>query len=180
MKRILFAACAVLAAACLPAAAQAANAYSTANVNMRSGPSTAYPPVAVVPAGAPVTIHGCLDAWSWCDTSWGPNRGWVSASYLEAMYQSRRVRVHQYAPSIGLPVISFHFGNYWDRHYRNRSFYRERSRWQGYDRDRRGGYSRGRDDRRGSYSRGSDDHRGDNHHTRNNRRHESGDERRRR
>lgn len=40
--------------------AQAANGYATGNVNMRSGPGTEYSRIATIPAGAGVTIRGCL------------------------------------------------------------------------------------------------------------------------
>ena len=64
-----------------------------------------------------------------CDTSWRGNRGWVSGRYLEALYRGRRVVVPRYATSIGLPVISFHFGSYWDDYYTGRPWYRDRQRW---------------------------------------------------
>ena len=43
-----------------PAIAEAAQGVSTANVNMRAGPSTRYPAVAVIPNGTPLEIRGCL------------------------------------------------------------------------------------------------------------------------
>jgi len=36
-----------------------------------------------------------------------------------------------------VPVVSFEFGTYWDRHYRDRPWYRDRARWESYDRDHR-------------------------------------------
>ena len=116
-----------------PAAAQGANAWVTTDLNLRSGPDTAYPPVMVLPAGAPVMVYGCLDGWSWCDVSWGPNRGWVAGLYLSAMYQDQRIPFAQYAPRRNIPIITFSFGNYWDSYYRGRSWYSERNRWSGWD-----------------------------------------------
>lgn len=110
-------------------AALAQNAYTTANVNMRAGPSTQYPRVATLPNGAAVDVHGCINGWSWCDTSWRGIRGWVSGRYLQMLYNNRRVYLPDYAPRIGIPIITFHFGNYWDRWYRDRPWYRERDRW---------------------------------------------------
>ncbi len=73
----------------LPAIANAAtNGFATTNVNMRSGPSTRYPAVVVVPAGAPIVIHGCLNNVNWCDVSFARGRGWVSGSYIQAATSS--------------------------------------------------------------------------------------------
>ncbi|MBY5739384.1 MULTISPECIES: SH3 domain-containing protein [Rhizobium] len=113
-----------------PAIAQAAEGYSTANVNMRAGPSTRYPAVAVIPAGSSVEIRGCLSDVNWCDVEFYGGRGWVSGQYVQALYQQRRVYVGpQYYRPLGIPVIRFSVDNYWDRYYRNRDFYRDRDRW---------------------------------------------------
>ncbi|API54944.1 ligand-binding protein SH3 [Rhizobium leguminosarum] len=113
-----------------PAIAQAAEGYSTANVNMRAGPSTRYPAVAVIPAGSSVEIRGCLSDVNWCDVEFYGGRGWVSGQYVQALYQQRRVYVGpQYYRPLGIPMIRFSVDNYWDRYYRNRDFYRERDRW---------------------------------------------------
>ncbi|MGO7987620.1 SH3 domain-containing protein [Rhizobium leguminosarum] len=114
----------------LPAIAQAAEGYSTANVNMRAGPSTRYPAVAVIPAGSSVEIRGCLSDVNWCDVEFYGGRGWVSGQYVQALYQQRRVYVGpQYYRPLGIPMIRFSVDNYWDRYYRNRDFYRDRDRW---------------------------------------------------
>ena len=109
--------------------ALAQNAFTTGNVNMRAGPSTQYPRVTTVPNGSGVDVHGCTSGWAWCDTSWRGLRGWVSANYLQMMYNNRRVYVPEYGPRIGVPTITFQFGNYWDRWYRDRPWYRDRNRW---------------------------------------------------
>jgi uncharacterized protein YraI len=114
---------------CAPGIAAAANAFTTGNVNMRAGPSTQFPRVTTLPAGVTVDVYGCLSGWSWCDTGWRGWRGWVSGIYLEQMYQGRRVLVPDYGARVGLPVISFHFGSYWDRWYSDRPWYRDRPRW---------------------------------------------------
>ncbi|ACS58657.1 SH3 domain-containing protein [Rhizobium leguminosarum] len=113
-----------------PAIAQAAEGYSTANVNMRAGPSTRYPAVTVIPAGSSVEIRGCLSDVNWCDVEFYGGRGWVSGQYVQALYQQRRVYVGpQYYRPLGIPMIRFSVDNYWDRYYRNRDFYRDRDRW---------------------------------------------------
>nr|WP_210303821.1 SH3 domain-containing protein [Rhizobium esperanzae] len=113
-----------------PAIAQAAEGYSTANVNMRAGPSTRYPAVAIIPAGSSVEIRGCLSEVNWCDVEFYGGRGWVSGQYVQALYQQRRIYVGpQYYRPLGIPMIRFNVDNYWDRYYRNRDFYRERDRW---------------------------------------------------
>jgi uncharacterized protein YraI len=105
---------------------------------MRVAPGAQFPRIATIPVNASVTIHGCTRALTWCDTSWYRYRGWVSARYLEGMYRGTRVHVRHYAPRIGVPVITFHFGTYWDRHYRDHRWYRDRNQWQDrWDRDHR-------------------------------------------
>ncbi|WP_156392823.1 SH3 domain-containing protein [Rhizobium sp. Root1220] len=113
-----------------PAMAQAAEGFATANVNMRAGPSTQYPAVTVIPAGESVEIHGCLADVPWCDVEFYGGRGWVAGRYVQALYQQRRVYVGpDYYRPLGIPTVVFSVGNYWDRYYRNRDFYRERDRW---------------------------------------------------
>ena len=122
----------VLAASALtPAVAASASGYVTANVNERAGPSTSYPAITIIPAASAVTVYGCLSDRSWCDISWGPNRGWMSSLYLQATYRSRRVALPAYIAPLGIPFISFNFGSYWNSHYRSKPFYSQRSRWSG-------------------------------------------------
>ena len=152
MKRLLAAAAltvAAIGAAVAPAAAQPYQAFVAADLDLRSGPGEEYPPVVTLPAGAPVVVHGCLEAWSWCDVSWEDARGWVAGSYLAYEQLGQRVPVAQVAPTIGLPIIAFSLGSYWDHHYRGRPWYRERERWASYHHSRpsvvyggRGAYGR--------------------------------------
>jgi uncharacterized protein YraI len=108
--------------------AVAANGFTTADVNMRAGPGAQYPIITTVPAGAGVTIYGCVRGWRWCDTNWRGIRGWVSARFLEAAYRGDRVLLPAYGVVIGVPIIAFGL-DYWDDHYRDRPWYRERHRW---------------------------------------------------
>lgn len=81
MFRKLAVTAAVLAGAMvLPAIAMAADAFTTGNVNVRSGPGTGYAKVGMLREGARVDLRGCEG--NWCNV-YGPRlRGWVSANYL--------------------------------------------------------------------------------------------------
>ncbi len=131
VKKKLFGAIALAVMLAAPALAQAATrGFATANVNMRSGPSTAYPAVVVIPNGAPLTVHGCLSDTPWCDVSFVRGRGWVAGRYIATTYRQNRVYVEpRYYRDLGVPIITFEAGRYWDRYYRDRDFYRERDRW---------------------------------------------------
>jgi uncharacterized protein YraI len=114
---------------CVPLAASAADGFVTGNVNLRAGPDTDYPPIMTVPLGSRVDIQGCLDDYAWCDVIVAGNRGWIAGNYVQYEYQGQRVYVPDYGARIGIPVVSFVIGSYWDSYYRNRPFYRERARW---------------------------------------------------
>lgn len=128
MKRLLGSALAVLSL-CAATAAFAHEGYVTANVTLRAGPDAGYPGVLRLRAGTPIGIEGCVDGWSWCDVVAGEERGWVPGAYLQEEYDGRRVLVRDYGVRIGIPVVSFVFGNYWDNYYRGRSWYGHRERW---------------------------------------------------
>jgi uncharacterized protein YraI len=135
VNKILMSAAALCALLAAPSIASAAvQGFATANVNMRSGPSTSYPAVTVIPVGAPVTIYGCMSSVNWCDVTFVGGRGWVSGSYVQTSYRSNRVAVApDYYQGLGIPSVTFEVDNYWDRYYRDRNFYRERDRWRRYD-----------------------------------------------
>ena len=120
----------LVAGLALSAGALAQEAYTTRQSNVRAGPDTAYPVVAVLGAGSPVDVVGCVGDYLWCDVIFGDNRGWVSSRALQYVYQSRRVPLYEYGATLGLPILGFSLFNYWDDHYRSRSFYRDRPRWQ--------------------------------------------------
>ncbi len=156
---------AALALMALPVAAEAASGVSTANVNMRSGPSTRYPAVVVIPLGMRVEIYGCMQSANWCDVGFARYRGWVSGTYLQATYSQRRVYVDpRYYGNLGIPSVGFDVDDYWGDHYRSRDFYRDRDRWRGEGRPpRRDEYRRprfdDRDDNAGRPRRDYDDRR---------------------
>lgn len=118
------AALSVAATVAVPAVASAEPAQVTANVNLRTGPGTRYYPIMLLPAGAPVELYGCLQGYTWCDVSYGRERGWVSSRYLSTFYRGPIYRPRPYAP---VPFLSFDFG-YWDNHYAHRPWYHNRPR----------------------------------------------------
>lgn len=113
------------------AQAQAApwSGYVVDDVNERAGPSTVYPSVVVIPAGAPVAIYGCLEDYTWCDVAWGPARGWVAASYIQVSYDDEPVPLDEYIEPLGVPIIGFDVDTYWDDYYRERPFFGDAYRW---------------------------------------------------
>jgi len=127
MKRIAW--LAVLPLLALPALALAADGYTTGNVNLRAGPDISYPLIDTIPAGAPVSVQGCTSGWEWCDVIFQGERGWIAGNFIQYNYNNQYVLVPQYGMQIGIPIVTFVIGNYWNSYYRNRPFYRERARW---------------------------------------------------
>ncbi|MFC3690611.1 SH3 domain-containing protein [Chenggangzhangella methanolivorans] len=126
MKALAFsAALAALALPSLaPSSAQAATgAVSVASVNLRAGPSSNYPVVALLPSRAPLTLFGCNAATTWCDVSWDGERGWVSATYVSVTYRGSATVVSPViAPAVGVTVVGFSHA-YWNAHYVGRPWY---------------------------------------------------------
>ncbi len=133
MKRLIRSVLASLSVASLslifPALAQAADGYVTGNVNLRAGPAPDYPLIARIPAGTEVNVQGCTEGWEWCDVIAYGDRGWVAGNYVEYDYQDRPVLLPTYGEQLGVPIVTFVIGNYWDNYYRSRPFYHERTRW---------------------------------------------------
>jgi uncharacterized protein YraI len=150
---ILIAAAAAMFIA-VPGFAEAQNAVTTGNVNMRIGPGTNHPVITTLHRGASVHVHGCVRGYSWCDTSYRNVRGWVSAGFLvstHARYRSRQFR--EVAPAIGIGIVA---GTIFREMMRDRDrrevrrsppprrwHDRQRSRWE----ERRGGSHDGRTSR---------------------------------
>lgn len=128
MKRLLWGALASLFLA-VPALAQATEGYVTGNVNLRAGPDSSYPLIAQIRAGTDVDVQGCTADWEWCDVIVYNNRGWIAGNYIQYDYQDQYVPLPSYGARIGIPIISFVIGNYWDNYYRGRPFYNNRSYW---------------------------------------------------
>ena len=124
-----------MALSALPAAAFAARAYVTGGTQMHAGPGNDYPVVASLGRGVAVNVNGCISDYSWCDINLGANRGWVYAGELAYPYHNGRVAILEYGPRLALPTVTFSVGNYWDRYYRTRPFYGERTQWEQHWRD---------------------------------------------
>ncbi len=121
IKRLCIAIVMVFAMASMAAAATVA--VATGNVNLRAGPSTGYPVVVVVPVGARNVTHGCLPGYTWCDIGFGSYRGWVSARYVQVVYNGAPVVLSPaVAASVGVAVVAFNKA-YWDNHYASYPWY---------------------------------------------------------
>lgn len=119
----------LVATMAVPSLAAAQDAIVTTDLNMRAGPSTSFPVVDVIPASAPVDVHGCLTGYSWCDVSSQGSRGWVSSSYLSYAANGSYVPLIEYTSDVEIPIIAYSVGSYWDTYYRDRPWYGERARW---------------------------------------------------
>nr|AJW29902.1 SH3 type 3 domain-containing protein [Ochrobactrum sp. LM19] len=75
----------------LTGGAYAAPAYTTGNVNMRSGPGTGYQKLTTLPAGTGIDVRRC--AANWCNVRALGVSGWISASYVQAAQSSGRTIV---------------------------------------------------------------------------------------
>ncbi|GAA0302109.1 hypothetical protein GCM10009087_09830 [Sphingomonas oligophenolica] len=129
MRKVIFAtALAALAVPAAPALAQHAMVgYTIRSTSMRAGPDFDYPIVRRIARNARVDVYGCLRDRSWCDVGYRYDRGWIFGRDLVVDDRGRRRGIVDYS---GIGVLSFIFGSYWDSHYRGRSFYTERPRWE--------------------------------------------------
>ena len=110
-----------------PAMAREMDGYTVRSTWMRAGPDFDYPAVQRLRANVGVTVYGCLRNWTWCDVGTRYDRGWVRGRDLVVNYGGRRRGI---SANLGLGILSFVFGSYWDSHYRSRPFYSERPRWE--------------------------------------------------
>ncbi|MFO1395548.1 MAG: SH3 domain-containing protein [Burkholderiales bacterium] len=109
------------------AAAQVA--FTTQATNMRAGPDREFPLVAWIAPNTPVQVFGCVNGWRWCDVQWGPNRGWVYAGFLSYTWNNQPTIILQGGPVLGLPLVTWSIGPYWDSYYRNRPWWGNRAYW---------------------------------------------------
>lgn len=128
MKRLLRSALVSLLLV-VPVLAWAADGYVTGNVNLRAGPDPGYPLITTIPAGTDVSVQGCTTGWEWCDVIAFGNRGWVAGNYIQYDYQGQNVLLPTYGAQIGIPIVSFVIGTYWNNYYRGRPFYGNRNYW---------------------------------------------------
>jgi uncharacterized protein YraI len=105
--------------------ASAAPGFLPHTATLRAGPGSEYPPVARIPAGAGVDIHGCVAGWSWCDVNAGGLRGWVyGPSLAPSAYGPYPAQgIAAFGPALGLSFVLFNQDDYWGRYYRDRPFY---------------------------------------------------------
>lgn len=94
-----------------------------------AGPAWRYPHAGYVPVQGRVAINACLPDRSWCDISYRGARGWVAGTLVAVVHRGRRQTLATLGPRAGVDSRDFDFGDYWDDHYRDRDFYRERDRW---------------------------------------------------
>lgn len=80
IRKLIASGLATLAVLATTAAASAAPAVATGNVNVRSGPGTGYAVVDALRRGERVDIQYCRGSWCFVEKR-GPD-GWVSANYL--------------------------------------------------------------------------------------------------
>ncbi|HUN27351.1 MAG TPA: SH3 domain-containing protein [Steroidobacteraceae bacterium] len=110
-------------------AAVAQDAYTVRAVHVRAGPNRGYPIVAQLPPGAAVQVQGCLNDWSWCEVTFDDTAGWTYAPGLSYAYQGAQVPLYSYAPSLGIPVVTFSLDAFWGQYYRGKPFYGQRAQW---------------------------------------------------
>ena len=129
MKYLKLVAGLAVALAALPGVSQAQLAYAAKQVNLRAGPGMEYPVIAILLAGVPVTVQGCVADYRWCDVEAGPSRGWVYAGNIVYPYQGSNVPVISYGAMIGIGILAYSVASYWDQHYVGRPWYPQRQRW---------------------------------------------------
>ena len=129
MKYLKLVAGLTVALAALPGVSQAQLAYAAKQVNLRAGPGMEYPVVAILLAGVPVTVQGCVADYRWCDVEAGPSRGWVYGANIVYPYQGANVPVINYGAMIGIGILAYSVASYWDQHYVGRPWYPQRQRW---------------------------------------------------
>ncbi len=115
--------------ALFPLLASAGGALYTGHCAYARGPSSEYPLITSLPPNTYVNVYGCTDDWTWCDSDWEGNRGWIYADYLLSDYQDQRVPILSYGAQLGLGIVTFSVGDYWGRYYAGRPFYRQRDVW---------------------------------------------------
>jgi len=116
----------------LPLAAAAQDAFTRGAVNLRAGPSSSYPLVATLAPGQSVQVMGCTSGYGWCDVVLPDGlRGWAYAGSLDYAYQEQRVPLAGYGAVIGVPIVTFAIGSYWNNYYRDRPWYNQPRWWGG-------------------------------------------------
>ena len=77
--------------------------YSTAHLNLRTGPGTQYPVVGVMEYNTPADITGCIADYSWCSITVAGLNGWASAEYLVINQGGEVQQIN--GPDSGIPLV---------------------------------------------------------------------------
>jgi uncharacterized protein YraI len=115
-----------------PASAQLAPGMIRTTVTLRAGPDIGFPAVDRLPRGAEVVVHGCLREGTWCDVSFGRERGWIAAVALDYFYDGRYVYLPDYVYRVDVPVVTFAFDFYWGHYYVGRPWFHRYAYWNHY------------------------------------------------
>ncbi|MCP4384525.1 MAG: DUF1236 domain-containing protein [Hyphomicrobiales bacterium] len=94
-----------LATVLLAGPAFAISGYSTAHLNLRTGPGTQYPVEGVMDRNVRSEITGCLADYSWCAVQVSGVNGWASAEYLVVDEDGKITHVNRGGASTGIPVL---------------------------------------------------------------------------
>src|SRR4051812_6925567 len=107
MTRIMQAAAFVASVSLGSLAGQAAITHTTHNLNLRSGPGTAYAPTAIIPATSAIDVLSC--GGQWCRVHWVGHVGYVNGHYL-ATHATVIVAplMHYHAVHVATPVVVHH------------------------------------------------------------------------
>ncbi|GLH75176.1 hypothetical protein SSBR45G_00840 [Bradyrhizobium sp. SSBR45G] len=127
LRTCLVAALLIVAPASL---AMAAPGLVRSSATLRAGPGTGFPLVERIPAGARVTIHGCIQGGAWCDVSFAGERGWVAAKALAYLYREQYVYLPEYVEYV--PVAPFVLTTYWSSFYFGRPWFYRHAFWNRY------------------------------------------------
>ena len=77
--------------------------YSTAHLNVRTGPGTQYPVLGMMEYNVPANITGCLADYSWCSVTVAGVNGWVSSEYLVINKDGEIMQIT--GPDSGIPPV---------------------------------------------------------------------------
>jgi len=79
--------------------------YSTAHLNLRTGPGTQYPVAGMMEYNVRSEITGCLADYSWCAVTVAGLTGWASAEYLVVDQNGSILQVDEQGAATGIPVV---------------------------------------------------------------------------
>jgi uncharacterized protein YraI len=95
-----------LASAVIAGPALAIPGYSTAHLNLRTGPGTQYPIAGVMEYNVRSEITGCLADYSWCAVTVAGLSGWAAAQYLVVDQNGSILEVDEQGAATGIPVVA--------------------------------------------------------------------------